>query len=101
MKIMIIGHSQAVLGFSLVGVQGLEATTTAQADQALETALATPDIGIILVTEDAANLIGPKMDQLRLRSTIPLVVEIPGPTAAQSSRPTLNEVVFRAIGIKI
>ena len=101
MKIMIIGHSQAVLGFSLVGVQGLEATTTAQANQALETAFATPDIGIILVTEDAANLIGPRMDQLRLRSTIPLVVEIPGPGASQSSRPTLNEVVFRAIGIKI
>jgi V/A-type H+-transporting ATPase subunit F len=101
MKIMIIGHPQAVLGFSLVGVQGLAATTTAQANQALENAFATPDIGIILVTEDAADLIGPKMDQLRLRSTIPLVVEIPGPGAAPSGRPTLNEVVFRAIGVKI
>jgi V/A-type H+-transporting ATPase subunit F len=89
------------LGFSLVGVQGLPAATAAQANQALETALSTPEIGIILVTEDAAHLIGSRMDQLMLRSTIPLVVEIPGPGAAQSSRPTLNEVVFRAIGIKI
>lgn len=101
MKIMIIGHPQAVLGFSLVGVQGHTATTADQVNEALDQAFATPDIGIILVTEEAANLIGPKMDNLRLRSTIPLVVEIPGPGAAQSSRPTLNELVFRAIGIKI
>lgn len=101
MKIMLIGHPQAVLGFSLVGVQGLPAATVAQANQALETAFSTPEVGIILVTEDAASLLGPKMDQLRLRSTIPLVVEIPGPGAAQSKRPTLNEVVFRAIGVKI
>jgi len=101
MKVMVIGHPQAVLGFSLVGVQGLPAATAAQANEALEKAFSTPEVGMILVTEEAANLIGPKMDQLRLRSTIPLVVEIPGPGASQSKRPTLNEVVFRAIGVKI
>jgi V/A-type H+-transporting ATPase subunit F len=101
MQVMVIGHPQAVLGFSLVGVHGLAAITAEQANQALERAFSTPDIGIILVTEDAANLIGPRMDQLRLRSTIPLVVEIPGPGTAQTGRPTLNEVVLRAIGVKI
>ena len=101
MRIMIIGHPQAVLGFSLVGVHGFTATTPEEVNQALETAFSKSDVGIILITEDVASLIGPKMDQLRLRSTIPLVVEIPGPDASQSNRPTLNEVVFRAIGIKI
>jgi V/A-type H+-transporting ATPase subunit F len=101
MQIMIIGHPQAVLGFSLVGVQGLTATTADEAHQALETAFSTPDVGIILVTEEAASLISSKMDQLRLRSTIPLVVEIPGPDASQTDRQTLNEIVFRAIGVKI
>jgi V/A-type H+/Na+-transporting ATPase subunit F len=101
MQVMIIGHPQAVLGFSLAGVDGQAATTAEEVNQALEIAFSTPEIGIVLVTEDAASLIGEKMDQLRLRSTIPLVVEIPGPDAPQSQRPTLNEVVFRAIGIKI
>jgi V/A-type H+-transporting ATPase subunit F len=101
MKIMVIGHPQAVLGFSLAGVHGLAAGTPAQANQALETAFATPDTGIILVTEETAALLGARMDQLRLRSTIPLVVEIPGPDTSASDRQTLKEVVFRAIGVKI
>jgi V/A-type H+-transporting ATPase subunit F len=101
MKVMIIGHPQAVLGFSLVGVQGLAATIAAEVNEALDKAFNTPEVGIILVTEDAAGLIRAKMDQLKLRSTIPLVVEIPGPGANQVNRSTLNEVVFRAIGVKI
>ena len=101
MQIMIIGHPEAVLGFSLAGVHGLPATNSEQANQALETALSTPDIGIILVTEDAARLLGPRLDQLRQYSTIPLVVEIPAPDAIRTEQPTLNEVVFRAIGVKI
>ena len=101
MKIMVVGDPQAVLGFSLAGVQGLAAGTAPQAKEALKKALSTPDVGIILVTEEAASLIGSTMDQFRLRSTVPLVVEIPGPGTAQSNRPTLQEVVFRAIGVKI
>jgi V/A-type H+-transporting ATPase subunit F len=101
MKVLIIGHPQAVLGFSLVGVQGIVATTVAEVNEAVDKVLDTPDVGIVLVTEDAARLIGAKMDQLRLRSTIPLVVEIPSPGSNHLNRPTLNEIVFRAIGVKI
>ncbi len=101
MKVMIIGHPEAVLGFSLVGVQGLVATTADEVNEALDKACDIPQVGIILVTGDVAGLIRARMDQLRLHSTIPLVVEIPGPGADQSKRPSLSEVVFRAIGIKI
>ena len=101
MQITIIGHPEAVLGFSLVGIHGLAVTTPEEANQALDTALSTPDTGVILVTEETANLIGPRIDQLRLRSTIPLVVEIPGPESTESDRPTLGELVFKAIGVKI
>ncbi len=101
MKVLIIGHPQAVLGFSLTGVQGIPAATSAEVNEALDQAFRTPETGIILVTEEAAGMARARMDQLILRSTIPLVVEIPGPGASQASRPSLNEVVFRAIGIKI
>jgi vacuolar-type H+-ATPase subunit F/Vma7 len=53
------------------------------------------------VTEDVARLIVPRMDQLKLRSTVPLIVEIPGPEGVRSDQPSLSEVVRRAIGIKI
>ena len=57
MKILVIGNQEAVLGFSLVGVQGKAVNSAPMAQQALDDALANPDLGIILVTEDVAELI--------------------------------------------
>ena len=101
MKVLVIGHPEAVLGFSLAGVQGQVASTAEQANQALDNGLIAPDIGIILVTQDVAKLIETRMDQLQLRSTIPLVVEIPGPEGVSADQPSLSDVVLRAIGVKI
>jgi V/A-type H+/Na+-transporting ATPase subunit F len=101
MKILVIGSKEAVLGFSLVGVHGKAVSTASEADQALDDALSTTDTGIILVTEDVAELIAARMDQLKLRSTVPLVVEIPGPEGVRPDRPSLNEMVLSAIGIRL
>lgn len=101
MKVLVIGHPEAVLGFSLVGVHGQAATSAAEVNRALNNALSAPDVGIILVTQDATELIEARMDQLKLRSTVPLVVEIPAPTGVHPNQPSLSKVVQRAIGIKI
>jgi V/A-type H+-transporting ATPase subunit F len=101
MRILVIGHPEAVLGFSLVGVHGQAATSAEDVNQALDRALALPDVGIILVTENVARLIEERMAQLKLRSTVPLVVELPGPQVEQPDRPSLSDVVQRVIGIKL
>ena len=101
MKVLVIGNQEAVLGFSLVGLHGKTVTFAQEANQALDEALATPDTGIVLVTADTAELIQARMDQLKLRSTVPLVVEIPGPMGMGADQPSLNEIVLRAIGIKL
>ncbi|MGB7876939.1 MAG: V-type ATP synthase subunit F [Anaerolineales bacterium] len=101
MKILVIGNQEAVLGFSLVGVSGMAVLTASEADQALDEALSTDDTGIVLVTEDVAELIEARMEQLKLRSTVPLVVEIPGPEGVRPDRPSLNEMVLSAIGVRL
>ncbi len=101
MKILVIGNSEAVQGFSLVGVHGQAATNADEANQALDKALADKDIGIILVTMDISRLVETRMDRLKLRSTVPLVVEIPGPEGVSPDQPSLSDIVLRAIGIKI
>lgn len=101
MKILVIGNQEAVLGFSLVGVHGMAVSTASEADQALDEALSTDDTGIVLVTEDVAELIEARMEQLKLRSTVPLVVEIPGPEGVRPDRPSLNEMVLSAIGVRL
>ena len=101
MKVLVIGHPEAVLGFSLVGVDGKVATNAEETNQALDAGLSADDIGIILVTQDVARTVTARMDDLKLHSTVPLVVEIPGPEGVSADQPALSEVVLRAIGIKI
>lgn len=101
MKVLVIGHPEAVQGFALVGVQGQIATSAEEVNHALDQALSASDVGIILVTEDVSALIEARMDQLKLRSTVPLVVEIPGPEGTLPERPSLNTIIERSIGVKI
>jgi vacuolar-type H+-ATPase subunit F/Vma7 len=102
MKLMVVGNPAAVIGFSLVGVDGQAVTNAAEANQALDSILASPgDIGILLVTEDISTMIAARMDSLRMHSTVPLVVEIPAPGGPPEGKPALSEVVKKAIGIKL
>lgn len=101
MRVLVIGNPEAVRGFSLAGVPGVIATTADEVNQALDNALSAQDIGIILITQDVGGMIVPRMDHLKLRSTVPLVVEIPGPEGVSADQPSLGDIVLRAIGIRI
>ncbi|HKG55383.1 MAG TPA: V-type ATP synthase subunit F [Anaerolineales bacterium] len=101
MKVLVIGHPEAVLGFSLAGVGGRVATTADEVNQALDEAQASKDVGIVLVTQDVAELIPARMEHLKLRSTVPLVVEIPAQGGAPEGEQSLGEIVLRAIGIRL
>ncbi len=101
MKVLVIGHPDAVLGFSLAGVGGRVASTADEVNQALDEVQRAKDVGIVLVTQDVAELVPARMDHLKLRSTIPLVVEIPSRAGVPEDQPSLGDIVLRAIGIKL
>jgi vacuolar-type H+-ATPase subunit F/Vma7 len=101
MKVLVIGHPEAVLGFSLAGVSGRVATNAAEVNQALDEVQGSKDVGIVLVTQDVAELIPARMEHLKLRSTIPLVVEIPAQGGVPEGQQSLGEIVLRAIGIRL
>ena len=101
MKVLVIGHPEAVLGFSLAGVGGRVATTAEEVNQALDEAQSSKDVGIVLVTQDVAELIPARMEHLKLRSTVPLVVEIPAGGGVPEGEASLGEIVLRAIGIRL
>lgn len=101
MKLMIIGHPDAVRGLALVGVEGKIVTTADMVNQALDAALNDKHIGIILVTEDAATLVRQRIDYLTAHSTVPLVVEIPAPGGPRADRPALSEIIRQTTGVRI
>jgi Archaeal/vacuolar-type H+-ATPase subunit F len=101
MKVLVIGHPEAVLGFSLTGIEGIAVSTPEETNKALDDAFAAKDIGIILITQDVASQIQSRMDQLKQHSAIPLVVEIPGPNGTSADQPSIGDVLLRAIGVKL
>lgn len=79
MKYFVIGDEDTVLGFSLVGVFGMQATNAQQAKRAWDKAVDDSQNGIIIITDEVANMIRPIVDRFLFSESFPLVVEIPSP----------------------
>lgn len=101
MQIRVIGHPDAVLGFALAGVTGTPVRTEAEARKALDDVLQLPEAGIVLVTKEVSRLLQDQMEALKLRSSLPLIVEIPSPEGTAEGELSLGELVLRAIGIRL
>jgi vacuolar-type H+-ATPase subunit F/Vma7 len=98
---LVIGSEDAVWGFALAGVRGQVVATAEEVNHALDTVLTDEKTDIVLVTEDVADLARQRVDTLKIRSTHPLVVEIPGPAGPNPDRPPLSEVIRKTIGVRI
>ena len=100
MKYFVIGDEDTVLGFSLVGVFGMQATTSEQAMQAWNKALEDPEVGIIVITDGVAALIRGLVDRYLFSESFPLVVEIPS-AHSKEGPPDLRSLVNQAIGVSL
>jgi len=98
---VVIGNQDAVWGFALVGVRGEVVTTPEELNQALDTVMTSEDLGVVLVTEDVADLARERVDALKVRSMRPLLVEIPGPEGPHPDRPGIGEIIQRTIGVRV
>ncbi len=101
MRYFVLGDEDTVLGFGMVGVEGRTVDTEVQAAEALDAVLADSSIGILIITERAAELVRERIDRLLFSEQFPLVVEIPDREGRRPDRPSLRELVNQAIGIKI
>ena len=101
MKMHVIGDPDAVLGFSLAGLTGEVATTAHEVVQALDRAVGDPEMGVILITEQAASLVEELVASLRVATPGPVVIEIPGPEGPMRERPSMREVAMRATGTRV
>lgn len=83
MKIKVIGDEFASLGFTLSGVETASVTDGEEAEKEFSEALEDDDIGIILITEEEADLIRDKVNKQKTEGELPLIVEIPSRTGWQ------------------
>lgn len=100
MQYFVIGDQDTVLGFSLVGVFGMQATNENEAREAWSKALEDKENGIIIITSDVADMIRSTVDRFLFSESFPLVVEIPASKGDGKQR-DLRALVNRAIGVSL
>ncbi|MDR1894667.1 MAG: V-type ATP synthase subunit F [Spirochaetales bacterium] len=101
MKYFVLGDEDAVLGFELAGVSGARAATAEEAEEAFRKALLEGDTGILIITEEVADLIRHVVDRHLFSENFPLIVEIPGSRRTGQPGRDIRALVNEAIGIKL
>ena len=101
MKYSIIGDEDTVLGFEMVGVSGTIVHDADEAQRAFAALLGDQEVGIIIITERAADMIRETVDRYLFTMSFPLICEIPGRKGRAPGRPDIREMVNAAIGIKL
>jgi len=101
MNYYVIADEDTVLGFRYAGIDGSTVESPDQARRVFHEKAADASIGVIIVTEQAAETVGSEVQRIMYQSTRPVVVQIPGPGGPSPSRRSLQELIQEAVGIKL
>lgn len=98
----VIGDSNMVTGFRLVGVEGIEVASVDEAWRSLDNALARNDLAIIIISEDFSTQtrIQAEIDKVRRERRSPLIIELPGSRGKQSQFSMAN-LISKTLGVKL
>jgi V/A-type H+/Na+-transporting ATPase subunit F len=86
MDFFCIADRESGLGFRLAGVETREVVSRDDALEALKTAKASKDIGIILITGKAADLVRGEIETQISDNPMPLILEIPSRGERRNAR---------------
>ena len=97
-RVFVIGDRDAVLGFALIGVDGLATDDPAAAAAQLAALRKDPATGLVLVTSGLARRMAPQLEAFRAAADLPLVYEIPD-RQGRPGRPPVAALVRQALGV--
>jgi vacuolar-type H+-ATPase subunit F/Vma7 len=98
-----VADEDTVRGFRLAGVPGQAVSTLQETAGAVAAAFERSDCSLLILTEQVAAGLGPRLLALRIERSRPLVVEIPGPRgpASGAGRESLRRLVQRVVGTSL
>jgi vacuolar-type H+-ATPase subunit F/Vma7 len=98
----VIGDSDMVTGFRLVGVEGVEANSVEEARQMLDTALARNDLAILIISEELSSQpqLREIIDKVRHERKDLLIVEIPG-SKGKTSAVHMSDIISKTLGVRM
>lgn len=102
MKFFLISDNiDTQMGMRLTGIEGVVAHTPEEVSDALDKAMETEDVGIVLMTELAIKQCRDKVYDYKLSRKVPLIVEIPDRHATAKISETISGYLSEAVGIKL
>ena len=96
----VIADEDTVLGFRAAGLPGRAVATAADAARAIEYARER-DVGILILTEEVADMARQEVAAMRFSKEPPMVVEVPGAEGPLPGRRSLSTVIREAVGIRV
>lgn len=106
MSYCIIGESELVLGFSLVGIKGIEVHSHSEALQAFLQATgqgsgAYEPMKVLIITEPVAHMLEEEVNTWQMSGSYPLIVEIPSLQGPVEGKKSLTDAIREAIGVHV
>lgn len=89
------------MGMRLAGVSGVLVHDADGVREALQTAISTPEVGIVLITEKLVTLCADTVYEIKRSRRTPLIVEIPDRHATAHITDTIDRYIADAIGIHL
>jgi len=98
----VIGDGDMVTGFRLVGLDGVEVTSSDQAWQEINKALSRVDLAFIVISEDFSSQphMQETIDGARLEQRNPLIIELPG-SRGKKSQTRMSDLISKILGVKL
>ena len=102
MKMFLISDNlDTSVGMRLAGIDGVVVHGREEAIEALEKAMRDESIGIVLITEILVELFPEVVADIKLKSSRPLIVEIPDRHGTRRPPDYIMRYVNEAIGLKL
>jgi V/A-type H+-transporting ATPase subunit F len=98
MKIVAIGGRAFVAGFQLAGVEGVEVFSPKEALSRIKSIMVTPDVGLIVVSDDFWRDISDDVSDIRIKQPVPLIYNVPAPGSKQE-KVEYRELIKRMLKI--
>lgn len=97
----IIGDADTVLGYRFAGVTGDAVTTPEEAADAFARAIKPHEPGVLLITEAVEDMLKDAVTAHRLSAQPPFLAVVQDIWGPRGKRPSLQEMINDAVGIKI
>lgn len=94
-------NTDSLVGLQMAGVNGKIVSTKEEVLSSINDIIAKKDVGILLLTEKLSALIPEELDEIKLSTRLPLIVEIPDRHGSTKSEDSILRYVTESIGLKI